>query len=186
MNVYVPGDGEAEILLAGAYKRLLDSDDIRLLFVEPLPTLRQFLNLFMPPVALLFDFDAEGIWFLAWIEPSFKGAFFALWIDARMRKSKAGYENMLKAYSAGLSQRQPLLGITGRRELVAEHVKFGYTLLCEIPELYGPGRSGFVVQVDAERINERVRRYRRWSMDDRVFFEQLRIGPLSRSTGRTE
>lgn len=175
MTVYQPGDHEAELLLGQCYIELLKSEDLARLFVDP-PSLRSFLNTFTPPICLLFEHDERGIFLLAWIEPSLKGAFFALWLRQDRRKSLGAYRGILMALCAGLSRFTVLLGITGQESLVAQHLKLGYDLLNKINGLYGPDRPGWLMQVNREKIHTRVRRHAGWSDSEREFFADLITG----------
>lgn len=184
MTVYQPGDHEAELMLGQCYVELLRSGDLAKLWVEPTPSLSQFFANFRPPNVLLFEHDLKGIFFLAWVEPSLKGCFFAMWIREDRRHSGAAYRAVLKSLTATLQHFPVVLGVTGHEHLVAEHEKLGYTLKCRIDHLFGSDRPGWVLQVDAERIYERVRRHVGWNEDERGWLAELRVGIFDRPDER--
>ena len=187
MTVYYPGDAEAELLLGQCYVELMKTGDLHNLWVDPVPSLSQFFANFKPPVVLLFEHDPKGIWFLAWIEPSLKGCFFALWCRADRRvNGRAFYRAYLKALVATLQNFPVVMGVTGHKHLVEEHVRFGYTLKCQIDDLYGPGKPGWFLTVDRKRIYERVRRHVGWSSDERGWLAELRLGIFDGPTERAQ
>ena len=168
MMVYKPGDMEAEILLGQAYMQMYATEDLTTLFGPANePSLARFLALYQPPIGLLFDTDDKGIWFMAWCERTLQAAYLALWIRPDMRHTLSAYKNVLETFALAVSLYPTVLSTTYRDDRMAEYVKLGYTLLCVIPHLYGLDRPGWLMRLDPEQVGKRVRRFAKWSDEDR-------------------
>lgn len=149
MELYDPKDTQMTALVAQMWARINDTPDMEKMFAHP-HTLATFFKAFEPPCVLLFDHDDEGITAATWFEPVFDGAFVSYWVRSDRRKSKVVLESYVRAVYAGLKIFRVLIGLTKQEELLDEHVKFGYTVLCQIPRIFG-GKPAWLVQIDEER-----------------------------------
>ncbi len=136
MIIYQPSE-EGDIMLANAYRNIVQAGDhIRLLGHE-CHRLGTFMLLLQPPnFALLEVNETIGVWFLAWVCPTFQGAFYSQWCHESMRHSRKMVAASLRAWTLCLEQWPILLGITRQPKLLKEHFKMGYEQLCIIPKFW--------------------------------------------------
>lgn len=148
LHLYTP-EPVGDTLLAQWWADLQASGDLELIFHTP-PTLSQFLHLFQEPTCLLLGVE-EGpvprIWFAAWFDPVFNGAFFSVWIAEKKRRSKSALQAMIEAARLGLQQFPCLIGVTKQPHLVEEHIRFGYRLLGELPAFFS-GKTAWILVLD--------------------------------------
>ena len=160
MEVYNSADPHHDLLIAQWYAQLEGTGEMTKIFATP-HTLGSLFAVMQRSVCL-FEIDEDGIWFVAWMEPSFAGVFFSVWISMDRRHTRAAYEATLKALAAALAQYQVVLGVTSQEGLLDIHRKLGYTVLCAIPSFW-MGRTAYLVMVDGERIRKRIQQLRRRS-----------------------
>src|SRR5260221_9952572 len=91
-----------------------------------------------PPTAVFIELDLKiGAWFLAWLTPSFDGAFCSIWCHPTMRGSRQLVASSLKVWEMGLEEYPVLVGITKQPKLLDEHYRLGYTEVGVLPAFWG-------------------------------------------------
>lgn len=144
-----------DLLLLQWYHHVAVSGDIHKIFHIP-PTVGELYRIFGPPTEAVFEEDAAGIWYLAWLDPCFSGAFLSVWAREDKRATRALLEVYERTIDSAFLTYSNLLGITKQPALLPIHRKFGYNILCEIPNFYG-GETGYFMLLTQENWNGRKR-----------------------------
>ncbi len=158
MNVYQQ-DADEDMLIIQWWAKITTNGEMDRIFMTR-HSPGSLLKAMAPPSVMLYELDDQGIWFVAWFEPTFSGAFFSVWVDQRKRKSVEAYECFLKAADAGFGQFTTLLGVTKQEHLLPIHEKVGYTVLCKVPAIFN-GLDAWLVLLDKEKVRGRIRRLRK-------------------------
>lgn len=134
MFQYIPGK-EHDLLLLQWWEKLFKSGELQTTYGSGAESLGTFYELFRAPKLALMDADEEGIFFCMSLEPFMSGAAATLWIRDDKRRSIDLLKTLRLCYEKALDHFPVLIGVTRQQRLLEEHVKWGYTVLGEIPAL---------------------------------------------------
>lgn len=162
-------------LLAGWFGRLHLDGDWANCFMQPPGGIGWFYAYFQRDVQLWYVKDElDGELLLAgWFEPMHMGgAFFSLWVHPAHRRSR----RMLQAYGElleyALERTHIILGITKQEHLLDAHRKMGYTVVGQVPGLWGLEAAWLVsltkAQLDGGYYGHGRRREERRTLHSRV------------------
>lgn len=154
---------QSDMLLSKLYTDIMYSGDADKVLAPDVQTLSGFLHNCQKPRVCIYAIDdglaaTSGIWLWCHLEPCFSGAFMALWIRPEKRGSKQSLNVVMDLYDAILLDFPVILGTTHQEELVEEHLKAGYLLLGEIPNLWG-GKKVWVLTMTRESFSKRKEYY---------------------------
>lgn len=160
MILYEPGmDGD--ILIANAFRNIVQADDHLRLLSRDCQRLGTFMLMLQPPNLALMEVNEEiGVWFLAWVTPTFQGAFYSQWVHESMRHKRAMVASSLHAWNLCLEQWPILLGLTRQPKLLKEHFKMGYKELCVIP-IFWDGEDAHLLMLTRENFAPVKERYKK-------------------------
>src|SRR5574343_752501 len=137
---------EQDVLLAGWWKFLRDSNELHKLFPADQHALSSFLASFAKPVELVYQLNAGGeVCRAAWFSPSMQvGAEGGMWIHPDLRASKDSYAFVLRCLEVALDTWGVIFGITKQPALLDAHIQLGYTVSEELPSAWD-GESAWIV-----------------------------------------
>ena len=130
---YIPGEA-ADALMIHWYVKITNTGEKKNLMGAD--TVLTFIKFFEGKDLVLKTNSELGIWFAAWYEPTFDGAFQGMWTDKSKRGTKTHLRAVEQAFEYGLSKWPILLGTTRQEHIIDEHVRLGYTVLGKIPKLW--------------------------------------------------
>ena len=144
MRVYQPGP-EDDLALLKAWDELVTSGELEKTFGRGAMALSSFLKMLAPPEHQTFyEVDDEGIWLLFTLSPAFGAAFVTLWVAKRRRHSHHQLAVVELAYEAAFQGFSLLLGVTKQERLLAQHQRWGYTVVGQVPGLWD-GEAAWIV-----------------------------------------
>ena len=160
MILYEPS-ADGDVLLANAYRNIVQSGDHERLLGKECHRLTGFLALMQRPTCVFMEVDEEiGVWFLAWVTPTFQGAFYSQWVHKSMRHNRKMVASSLRAWDLALSEWPILLGVTRQPKLLKEHFKMGYVELCIIPKFWD-GEDTHLLMLTRENFAPVKERYKK-------------------------
>lgn len=135
MTVYDPE--RHELLLLKWYLDIkANPEELGNLFTRPIQSLTEILSWAKYRVKISFEFDAQGIWALAWAEPLLDGAMVGGWARKDKRASFHTWISFKKFTQAALGTYPVIIGLTRQAELHGLHIKLGYNYVGDIPALF--------------------------------------------------
>ena len=135
MTIYEPSPA-ADALVAAWWAAVHRAGEFPQTVGPSLAPLSAFLAHFQPPTVLLYEADADGLWFAAWLEPAMSGAFLGLWVAPHRRRSRAALTAFESVLTMALGRCPVVFGITRQAKLLDAHTRLGYTILGEFPGLF--------------------------------------------------
>lgn len=164
MNCY-RGTASEDILIAGMWHRMDADGDLATIFPTATQTMSELFRLVSPPKALLYEYDAQGIWIALWLEPLLGGCAAGFWIRSDQRRTRRAGWTFLLMLDTVTRQVPVIVGITKQRSLVRLHEKFGYTVVGEIPSLFD-GDPAIVLQITRPAVLTAMTRLRHLNPED--------------------
>lgn len=151
LHEYEPSP-EADALLAQWWSRLAQVGELAQTLGPGAVALSEFFaQMRRPDTKLIYATDEAGVLRLAFkLNTILASAFVVLWLDPEWRAQRAVLRTVGVLYRAALREFPTLLGVTAQEALLAEHVKWGYTVVGRIPCLYGPDADGWLVALTEE------------------------------------
>jgi len=137
-----------DALLLHWWLSLHESEDIDKLFAPNDQALGNFMSIFRGPgKMLLYSGSDSDMHFAAWYEEVFSGhtAFASIWTSPVKRGTRFQYDCALAAYSTAFAIWPSLIGITKQPDLLAEHEKFGYSVVGTLPGLFDGVSETYIV-----------------------------------------
>ncbi len=118
-----------DIMLAGAYKEMVDTGDI--FNVIPQGSISALLFSLAPPSEAYFKCSDDGrIWFLGWFEQNYiLGRLLAIWGAPEKRQTKEGFAAVLELINRGLDDYGEILAVTTQPKVVESSIRLGYTVV---------------------------------------------------------
>ena len=146
---------EQDVLLAGWWKFLRDSNELHKLFPADQHALSSFLASFAKPVELVYQLNDGGeVCRAAWFSPSMQvGAEGGMWIHPDLRASKDSYAFVLRCLEVALDTWGVIFGITKQPALLDAHIQLGYTVSEELPSAWD-GESAWIVLLTKRAFQE--------------------------------
>lgn len=137
---------EQDVLVAGWWKFLCDTDELHKLFPASQHSLSSFLASFARPVELVFQLNDGGeVCRAAWFSPSMQvGAEGGMWIHPDLRASKDSMAFVLRCLEVALDTWGVVFGVTKQPALLDAHIQLGYTVSEELPNAWD-GDSAWIV-----------------------------------------
>lgn len=144
MRVYQPGPDD-DLLMLKAWDELVTSGELEKTFGSGSLSLSSWFKSIAPPGHQTFyEVDDEGIWLLFTLSPAFGAAFVTLWVARRHRHSPSRLAAVELAYEAAFQGFSLLLGVTKQERLLAQHERWGYTVVGRVPGLWD-GEDAWIV-----------------------------------------
>ena len=146
---------EQDVLVAGWWKFLRDSNELHKLFPASQHSLSSFLASFARPVELVFQLNDGGeVCRAAWFSPSMQvGAEGGMWIHPDLRASKDSMAFVLRCLEVALDTWGVVFGITKQPALLDAHIQLGYTVSEELPNAWD-GESAWIVMLTKAAFQE--------------------------------
>lgn len=137
---------EHDVLIAGWWKFLRDTDELHKLFPAAQQSLSNFLAAFARPVELAFQLNDRGeLCRASWFSPSLQvGAEGGMWIHPDLRASKDSMAFVLRCLEVALDTWGVVFGVTKQPALLDAHIQLGYTVSEELPNAWD-GDSAWIV-----------------------------------------
>lgn len=139
---------EQDALLLTWYQELIQSGDMVVTFMPSSYPLSKWFEVFRT-AELVYEADEKGIWWAAWVEPSFGISMYSMWCRTDKRRSLRNATNTKKALHAALTLRGTVFGVTCQPSLLELHRRMGYTVVGEVPGLW-EGRPAWLVSLTRE------------------------------------
>lgn len=160
LTEYAPGTAH-DVLLLQWWARMLELGDTDSVLGPNGFTLYGFFKEFQPPTGLLFAADTDGIYFAIWFVPFMGGAIMGLWVRPDWRQARwdaYGNAGLDRAFEA-----VPLIMFVSKNPQVMKMApeRFGFTLLGDVPHLYGGEQVGGVGYLTRETHQWRRRQEQR-------------------------
>lgn len=158
MLLYEPGV-QTDLLVLDWYWRMGQCDDLERVFSVTMAPCSAFMSE-MRKCVLMYERDADGIYFAAWFDPAMAGAFHHAWIRADKRQSRQAFVAMLESIHLGLERWPVLLSVTRQAKLLSGLQRMGFTTLGRVPGLFD-GDEAIISFIDADHFYEAVKKYER-------------------------
>lgn len=146
------------------YQDLLRSGEIETTFMPRAHALSGWFAVFQAPTELWFASDEQGIWWAGWVEPSYGGVFFGLWIRKDKRLGPVAlpaFHHTMTVLDLATQHYPAVYGITKQPALLDPHRHLGYTVMePAIAGLWGNDPAWLVVLTRAQFTKGRA--YGRW------------------------
>lgn len=143
MDVYQKTE-EQDLRLLQWWQHLIETKELESTYTAEARCLSKFYKLFDSPRVCAFGADAHGIYMAFTLEPLLNVAYCSLWVKENYRTHKAVYKEVKLCYEKALENYPVLVGITRHEHLLAEHVKWGYTVVGQIPHMID-GQTAWIV-----------------------------------------
>lgn len=146
---------EQDVLVAGWWKFLRDTNELHKLFPASQHSLSSFLASFARPVELVYQLNDGGeVCRAAWFSPSMQvGAEGGMWIHPDLRASKDSMAFVLRCLEVALDTWGVVFGITKQPALLDAHIQLGYTVSEELPNAWD-GESAWIVMLTKAAFQE--------------------------------
>lgn len=144
------GTAAEDVLLAGWWHQMEADGDLGL-FAAGSRTMSELFRLMAAPgKALLYQFDARGLWIAYWAEQLLGALMTGFWIrHDRRRTREAGWEFL--CVSDLVTSWGTVVGVTKQREIVRLHERFGYTVVGEIPGMFD-GETAIILTLSRDHL----------------------------------
>ena len=144
LTAYVVEEHEAKVI--GLWVKMKENGDLDRVFHGSITTLTAFLWHFSHECGLVFQDDADGIWFAAWLKPTHpKVVELSVWVRGDRRHTRAALLAMETVCARALKLYSTVIGLS-RTELLSMHQRLGYRHVGTIVdnlELFALTREGF-------------------------------------------
>lgn len=139
------------------WMELTETGDISKILFPSCQTLASFINLFQSgKCSLAYVLDPnDTIKFAVWGEQICQGVvFLSLWCKPSFRRTKAGVQTAIDAYTKVFEIYSLILGLTKQEALLKTHKKWGYEILSKIPKAWGGVEDAWLVMLKKENFFE--------------------------------
>ena len=170
--LYEPGHRDVDLWVTKWWFKMEADGDLRVALSEQCQSLGQLFGLIGAPTKyVLFAFDEDGIWFAAWFEPSLSGVFMGAWAAKEYRHrghGRRGLNAFLDAWEWALGRWPVVIGITKQPDILAEHMRLGYTVHQPAMPQWFDGKPTWIMTLTrasfAPVFQRLRRRYPRWAV----------------------
>lgn len=158
MTIYEPGI-ESDLLLLRWYGHMGEIGDLEKVFSVTMAPCSAFMSE-MRKCFVVYEADADGIWFAAWFDPAMAGAYHHAWIRHDHRKSRAGLLAMIESLYLGLERWPVLISVTKQPEVPTQIQRLGFVTLGTVPWLFD-GEEATISYLDTAHFYPAMKKYER-------------------------
>lgn len=158
--VYKPGIDD-DMRVVQWFMRMREDGDLDGLLMADSQSPSALLQMIAPPKFLFYDTDVDNhIKVALWGEQLMSGVFVGYWIRRDRRHSIASLDFLLRAYEFMLERVPAVMGVTKQAKLLKTHERLGYTILGQVPGLFG-GEDAWIVCLTRDGFAKALPRFRR-------------------------
>lgn len=156
MTVYEPGI-DSDLLVLNWWHQMATTGDLERAFTVNLAPCGAFMAE-MRKVMLVYEADADGIWFAAWFEPMLSAGSYGLWIREAKRHNADAMRQVIESLHLGLERFPVLVFATMHDRVVEQGKRFGFQVMGVVPHLFD-GEPATLAWLDAEHFYAAVAPY---------------------------
>ncbi len=146
-----------DVWIANWHSELVQSQELEKIFFDKPYSLSSLYRIFAPPRSLFYglDYAEEVISFAMWLEPSYFGAFFGMWIHPRRRYSPRHFRRFQVAMAMAMEFYPLLIAVTMQEHLTDSLHRLGFDRIGIIKN-FVDGKPGWLFTMDRSRFSTSI------------------------------